>query len=319
MIPLALPRLLRRAGVLLAALHLAPLLGLAQESPGASPATIAFRETGDRLVFTFENRPLGEFVFRDTAILRPYLANLHAPDGTRVTRNHPPVAGADAMDHDTMHPGIWLGFGVVSGQDFWRNRGRIVHRKFSEPPQFRGGSLAFATESELISAEGKSLARMMNAITISGRSNAWRITWEATFHPDVEGFYFGDQEEMGLGVRVATGIAELRGGKITNSSGLTTAKGTWGRSAAWCDYSGFIAKKHVGVMVIPDPANPHPSWWHNRDYGVFVSNPFGRSSLKQGPVSQIAVKRGDSYRLRHTILLHSSAEATNPADLLKLK
>jgi hypothetical protein len=36
----------------------------------------------------------------------PYFANVHAPGGWKATRNHPPVTGVDAMDHDAMHPGI---------------------------------------------------------------------------------------------------------------------------------------------------------------------------------------------------------------------
>jgi len=48
--------------------------------------------------------------------------------------HHPPRAGKDSTDHDRMHPGIWLGFGDVSGVDFWRNRGRMEHVRFAEPP-----------------------------------------------------------------------------------------------------------------------------------------------------------------------------------------
>ena len=70
-----------------------------------------------------------------TRILRPYFCNVHAPGGIQVTRNHPPVAGQDATDHDTMHPGLWLAFGDINGQDFWRNKGRIEHVRFTEPPK----------------------------------------------------------------------------------------------------------------------------------------------------------------------------------------
>ena len=278
---------------------------------------IAFRQEPDRLVFTHRGQPLGEFVFRDPKILRPYLANLHAPDGTLVTRTHPPVAGVDATDHDTMHPGIWLGFGDISGHDFWRNKGRIVHQRFVEPPAVQDGVLSFSTESEMVTADGQPLAMMMSTIVIAERTGAWRITWDATIIPKADGFYFGDQEEMGLGARVATAITEKNGGVITSSAGTTTAKATWGKPAAWCDYSRVIGGKHAGIMIIPDPANPHSSWWHNRDYGVFVSNPFGRKSMKQGEVSQIKVKSGETYRLRHTILLHSGSGAVDHGSLLQ--
>ena len=292
-----------------------PLAAFSKDETGTPSGGLAFREEPGRLVLSKNGQQLGAFVFRDTEILRPYLANLRAPDGMPLTRTHPPVPGVDATDHDMMHPGIWLGFGDISGHDFWRNKGRIVHRKFISPPAIKDRALHFTTESDLVTAEGETLAQMMNAITLKPQRDAWRLTWGATFVPVIDGFYFGDQEEMGLGVRVPTPITEKNGGRIASSEGHTTAKGTWGKPAAWCHYSGVIAGKHVGVLVMPDPKNPHPSWWHNRDYGVFVSNPFGRKAMKQGKKSRIEVKRGEIYRLRHTIVLHSSVRAREPASL----
>ena len=80
-----------------------------------------------RFVVTFlrislGGQPIVDFVFRDERILRPYFANARVANGVQVTRNHPPILDVDAVDHDTMHPGIWLGFGDISGQDFWRNK-----------------------------------------------------------------------------------------------------------------------------------------------------------------------------------------------------
>jgi hypothetical protein len=80
----------------------------------------------DRFVITHGGKPVATYVFRDEKILRPYFAQVHAPDGTQVTRHHPPRPGIDAVDHDTMHPGIWLAFGDIGGVDFWRNKGRVA-------------------------------------------------------------------------------------------------------------------------------------------------------------------------------------------------
>lgn len=97
-------------------------------------ADFAVQQKPDRVIITDAGRPVTTYVFRDDKILRPYFANVHAPGGIQVTRNHPPVAGADPTDHDTMHPGVWLAFGDLSGQDFWRNKARVVHVRFVEPP-----------------------------------------------------------------------------------------------------------------------------------------------------------------------------------------
>jgi hypothetical protein len=256
---------------------------------------------------------VAEFVFKDARILRPYFANVHAPGGVKVTRNHPPVAGVDATDHDTMHPGIWLAFGDISGQDFWRNKGRIEHIQFTEPPMVKQGRLTFTTECRLRTAEGKTVCSLTNRFTLTQLTNAWLLGWDATFRSEEGDFTFGDQEEMGFGVRVATAITEKNGGLITSSSGLKTAKATWGQAAEWCDYSGTVDGRKLGITVMPDPRNFRPSWWHNRDYGVFVANAFGREAMKQGAKSVVTVKRGETFRLRYGAVIHDGLAANAQA------
>ena len=268
----------------------------------------------DRVVITHSGQPVAEFVFREEKILRPYFANLHAPGGLKVTRNHPPVAGVDAIDHDTMHPGIWLAFGDISGSDFWRNKGRIEHVRFIESPAVRDGRLTFATECRLRTVEGRTLCSLTNRFALSAQSNAWLLVWDATLRSDDGDFTFGDQEEMGFGARVATAITEKSGGVITSSTGLKTAKNTWGQPAEWCDYSGIVDGKPIGIMLLSDPKNFRLSWWHNRDYGVFVANSFGRAAMKQGDKSAVTVKRGEDFRLRFAAVIHASSEF-NPTNV----
>ncbi len=97
----------------LLALLLLPLVPAAAEE-------FRLEQREDRLVITWGPEPVAEYVFRDEKILRPYFANVHAPGGIPVTRTHPPDPDKDATDHADMHPGIWIGFGDVSGNDFWR-------------------------------------------------------------------------------------------------------------------------------------------------------------------------------------------------------
>ena len=275
-----------------------------------------FTEQPDRLVIAHSGQPVAEFVFRDEKILRPYFANAHAPGALKVTRNHPPVAGVDATDHDTMHPGIWLAFGDISGMDFWRNKGRIEHMRFTEPPVVRDGRLIFATECRLRAPDGRTLSALTNRFTLAAQTNAWLLTWDATFRSDDSDFTFGDQEEMGFGARVATAITEKNGGVITSSAGLKSAKSTWGQPAEWCDYSGTVDGKPIGITLLTDPKNFRPSWWHNRDYGVFVANPFGRAAMKQGDKSAVTVKRGDNFRLRFGAVIHAGSEF-NPTNAFR--
>ena len=268
----------------------------------------------DRLIVTHAEKPLGEYVWGDPKVLRPYFANLHGPGGTKITRNHPPVAGADATDHDTMHPGLWLGFGDISGVDFWRNRGRIEHVKFLAPPTATEDRITFATESELQKPDGKRMGVMVNRYTIARRSAGWLIVWDATFTATEQELVFGDQEEMGFGARVASECTEKNGGALVNSGGAKTAKTTWGKPAAWCDYSGTKGGQRVGITLMPGPKNFRESWWHNRDYGVFVANPFGRAAMGQGPKSAVAVKKDESLRLVFGAVLHDGKDHDPASD-----
>ncbi len=118
-------------------------------------AEFAVQQEPDRVIITDGGRPVATYVFRDDKILRPYFANVHAPGGIQVTRNHPPVPKVDATDHDTMHPGVWLALGDLSGHDFWRNKARIVHERFSEPPAVRDGQVTFTAENTFQAANGE--------------------------------------------------------------------------------------------------------------------------------------------------------------------
>lgn len=279
----------------------------------ANSGEFKLEEREDRVVITDGSEPVAEYVYGDEKILRPYFANVHVPGGTRVTRTHPPDPDQDASDHAEMHPGIWLGFGDVSGNDFWRNKGRIVHERFVLEPSATADRVSIVTVSTMQGEDGGKLAKVLSAFLLSRLPEGWRLDWNARITPQVDGFYLGDQEEMGLGVRVATPLSEKGGGLITSSEHLTTAAETWGKRASWCDYSGLIDGRRVGALVVPDPSNPHPSWWHNRDYGVFVSNPFGRKAMKQGEESRIEVKKGESYPFNHSVYLYAIDPEGKPA------
>src|SRR5690606_3150074 len=115
---------------------------------------------------------------------------------------------------------------------------------------------------------------------------------------------FGDQEEMGVGSRMATAITEKSGGEIRNSHGVRSARAVWGQPADWCDGSGKIDGRNCGVTLMAAPSNLRTSWWHTRDYGLMVANPFGRKAMKQGRASQVTVHRGEALHLCFAVVVH---------------
>ncbi|MFM7103714.1 MAG: DUF6807 family protein, partial [Verrucomicrobiota bacterium] len=287
---------------------------------GAGPAPGAgepwrVEERPDRLVIRRGEAPVAEFVFRDERIRRPYLANLHAPGGVQVTRHHPPRA-TDAPDHDTMHPGVWLGFGDLNGTDFWRNKARWEHGRFLGETAATADRLRFATEGSLVDPAGVRLGAVTNRLSLRAIPAGWLVIWEADLTAGPGGLVFGDQEEMGFGARVATPLTEKARGRIVSSTGEATAEKTWGQAFDWCDYSGVTGGRRAGLQLMGDPGNFRRSWWHNRNYGVFVANPFGREAMKQGPRSTVTVRPGETLRLRFGAVAHADAGGVDfdPAD-----
>lgn len=249
---------------------------------------------------SLEGRPVGAFHATHDKVLRPFLSQLRAPDGTAVTRAFPPVEGRDAVDHADTHPGLWLGFGDMGGSDFWRNKGRIEHVRFAGTPERDG-----LTQVARYVASGREVCTQTLRVTARPCAAGTLVTLDAAFRSDDGDFVFGDQEEMGIGIRMATPLTVKAGGRMTDSEGRVNEKEIWGKPAAWCDYSGTLDGRRIGVTLIPDPANFRPSWWHVRDYGVMVANPFGRAAMKQGEASRVVVKKGDVFRLRFGAWIHS--------------
>lgn len=278
------------------------LIVLVAPAPADHPH-VQFKRTADRVVLRIDGRPLATYVFRDAKILRPYLMDVHAPSGVRVTRNQPPVAGQDATDHETMHPGIWLAFGDLSGVDFWRNQGRVEHVEFVAAPREVPQGGEFVVRNRYVGPDGP-LCDEVCKISVWARPQATLLTWESEFQGQHE-FYFGDQEEMGLGIRVATPITVKHAGTLTNSLGGVNEKQVWGQQAAWCDYSGQIDGARAGMMIVPDPLNFRPSWFHARDYGLLVANPFGVRAFSGGDPGRVTIPVGKTLKLRFAVVVHA--------------
>jgi hypothetical protein len=289
---------------------LGPLLAIALLAPPANPAAerapaVAFRQEADRLSITVGGRPFATYVYRDPVIPRPYFAHVQTPCGIQATRNHPPRAD-DPDDHATFHPGIWLSFGDVDGNDYWRLKARVEHEAFASRPAGGPGRGTFAVRNAYRKAGGREqVCAELARYTILVRPYGTLLVWRSTFSSDRAGFTFGDQEELGLGMRVNSKISVEHGkGRITDAAGRTNGKGVWGRASDWVDYSGPIGDRRVGMALMPDPANFRPSWFHARDYGLVVANPFGRYAMTGGARSVVAVRQGEQFSLGFGILVY---------------
>jgi hypothetical protein len=265
----------------------------------------------------FEFRAGGEPFCRyapngNDAVRRPFFSAIHAPGGVEVTRPHPPQAGRDPEDHADMHPGLWTAFGSLGGRDFWRNKSccRVEHLKFTEAPRGGVGEAGFTAIQRYV-ADGGTLCEETCRVRIRVVPAGILVSVESELEARVD-LVFGDQQEMGFGVRLATPLLPAAGGRLLDSAGRVGEKEIWGREAAWCDGSGAAGGRRAGVALFAHPANGRPSRVHARDYGLIVLNPFGRRDFGQGDEERVPLGRGEKLRLRFAALFHGPS---SPADL----
>jgi hypothetical protein len=298
-----------------AALALSPAVA---PTHAAEPRVTFDTNQAGQVVIHIGDTLVARYVYDDPQISRPYFAHLRPPGGPQVSRHHPPVEGADVADHPTFHPGLWMSFGDLSGNDYWRNKAAVkqVHQEVSAEGNW------FAVRNRYLDQGDPSQtvceARVRYSFHL--RPAGYLLVWDSRFSSPRD-FYFGDQEEMGLGFRVATAIRverEAQGtipggnGRLVDSAGRVNGKEIWGNTAAWCDYSGTLDGQHAGMTLMCHPGNFRPSWFHARDYGLLLANAFGREAFGQGEASRVDVAVGSELRLRYGILVHASPAGKAP-------
>jgi len=267
-----------------------------------------FDQQPGKVTIKIDGQPITTYVYRDAKILRPHFAHVLAVGGIQVTRTHPPVKDKDPTDHDTMHPGVWMAFGDINGKDFWRNKACVrceglVNKPWSNGP--RGGFVV----RNVYEADTEVICRELCRFSFLSRPGGYLIIWDSMFSSAKGELAFGDQEEMGLGVRVASPIMvkSKQGGRILDNKGRSNERGIWGKPAQWCDYSGPIEGQWVGITVMADPANRHPTRWHVRDYGLMVANLFGRKAFRIKDGKTVKVDKGQVYRMRYGVYVHGNS------------
>jgi hypothetical protein len=296
----------------------------ARSAAAAEPSSteVNFVKGSGRVTVLIDGMPVAVYCYEDEKVRRPYFAHVRATSGIQVSRNQPPVAGQDSTDHSTYHPSLWMSFAELGGSDFWRNFARVKQVEFVEPPRDDTGRGSFVVHNQHLDQKDPSHVICDETVryTFVPHRDGFLILWDAKFSSDKE-FSFGDWEEMGLGLRVATPIRvgaktdvglPSGNGTITDSEGRKDEAEIWGNSADWCDYSGTIADELVGMTIFCHPQNFGPSWFHSRDYGMIVANPFGRQTFGKGEKSNVVVRPGESLRLRFGVLVHNGPLGSKP-------
>jgi hypothetical protein len=270
-------------------------------------------------------------------IAKPYFWPLNGPGGVALTRDWPLKKGRPDQSTDHVHQkSAWFGHGDVipegmtlvqkakdiTGVDFWTeetNHGQIVCTEVGTPSVSRDHG-QILTRNEWRTADGHKILDEARTIHLHSLGTPGRLlVVEIDLLASVVPITFGDTDEGSMGIRINDSLrAEIRNnkskerkkgpGRIENSAGKVGESACWGYLADWCDFSGPLEGKVVGLAILSDPSNPHPACWQSRGYGLMAANPFGRDHsgypAMKGRTDIVKLAKGDHLKLRYGILMH---------------
>jgi len=248
----------------------------------------------------------------DSESARPFLYPVIGPGGGCVTRHFPMVKDipGETTDHKH-HRSIWVAHGDVNGVDNWTEEpghGTIKHKLFLEQTSGPVFARVVALNDWLDNSDRKVMEEEREITVYNICDSACVLDMRVAFKATEGDVRFGDTKEGGIcSVRVATTMDGNKGGVITNSYGAITEAETWGKRAHWCDYSGPVGDRVVGIAIFDHPSNfRYPTYWHVRDYGLMTANPFALSAYKNDRSldGSHLVRQGSMFAFAYRIYIH---------------
>ena len=310
-------------------LVVASSLGLA----ASSFAAVEVKELDGKVRVEIDGQLFTEYCYKGAPHV--YYHPVIGPGGAKMTRSWP-MAEAEGEERDhPHHRSMWFSHGDVNGFDFWAENkpgakskekiGTIEHEKLLEA---KGGEKEGVVSARLkwVAPDGTIPVTSVQTLRVHDTKEDERVCdIEVTLTAGEKDVVFGDTKEGTMGIRIAETMRLKQPknhppgeGHIVNSEGIKDGA-TWGKKAAWVDYSGPVGGKTLGIGMFDHPKNPtHPTRWHVRDYGLFAANPFcGHEmdkSLEKGAAAY-KLPAGQSVTFKYRIFIHEGdAEAAKVAD-----
>lgn len=292
------------------------LAGSAMAADGKSGVNIT--EQDDKLRIEINGELFTEYHYKGAPHV--YFYPLIGPGSLPMTRNYPMVRDSEGEEHDhPHHRSLWYSHGEVNKMDFWSEgskAGKILHDKFIS---VKSGDTSGVIQSQdnWVAPDGTIVCTDERTFRVYARPNNERLfDFDITIKAGEKDVVFGDTKEGSFGVRIAETMRLSHGknkpglGHIVQSTGVRDDK-TWGKAAEWCDYSGPVSNKVVGIAIFDHPTNPrHPTTWHVREYGLFAANPFGLHDFEKKPAGagDLTIPAGKSITFRYRVYLHEGDE-----------
>ncbi len=203
--------------------------------------------------------------------IRPFMGPVYTSFGKSFTRFKP--------FHEE-HPhqrSVFVGIGDINGVDFWNEKGEGKGKMVFD-------SLLTLTDGETAVLSVKLVWKSVEAdeplldeirtIAFSVKDDCVAVDFSTKLTASYTAVSVGKTKEAGpLGIRVADELRADKGGSFTNSDGGVNEEFCWGKEALWCNYSGTIDDKNVGICCFDKSTNErYPTTWHVRNYGLMAPN-----------------------------------------------
>jgi hypothetical protein len=292
---------------------------------GAEPDRISIKVETGRFDF-FVGDELVTRYYTGSDLAKPYFWPLNAPGAVPVTRGWPMEKGLPKETTDHVHQksgwfchGDVIPEGVttipssdksVKGVDTWsetRGHGRIVcvsNEKISDS--------ALQTRNVWQDAAGTKFLEETRVISLQAAGPGRLLVLDINLDASICPITFGDTKEGAIGVRVNDQIRLTAKGPHSNlvdADGKSGETDVWGMFSNWCDYSGEVDGKLVGIAIFDATTNKPRACWHARAYGLMAANPFGRNRsgfpAQKGQTELVKLAKGEHLRFRYGIYLHT--------------
>jgi hypothetical protein len=296
------------------------LLFLAGAPGSAARAGVSIQHDAakSQYVVSVDGKPFTVYCYGEDFLDKPVFYPVMSPNGARVNREFPMVAGVpgESSDHPH-HQSLFFTYDEVNGTNFW-NPERTGRRIRQRTARADGNRLIADLAWE--DKDGKTVLDETKSVVFGGGGDVFWMDHTIVLRARVD-VSMGDTKEGAFGLRLNDTLKENGGsGRYVNAEGLETAANVWGKTSAWVAIRGQVKDKDtakpVTVAIFAHPAGYNsPPYWHARDYGLFAANPFARKGYDPTAPERITrLPLGDSLRLGFRLAVYGDQVAKTRLD-----
>ncbi len=208
----------------------------------------SFERHADRIDVACDGIAVGTYLHQHAELTRPAWINVRSLSGKPIARPFP-ATDPENNDHPWFHPGVWISYGYLDGHDYWRLDTPTRHDRFLAEPTVADDRLYFEVRNRYAAADGTLVCMEDVSYSLAKHEGGMLLAIDIHYRNPDRDFYFGDQEESGLGVRLDSAFrVDTGAGTILDNDGDENGAGVWGEGSQLGRLLGPHRRKPRGVL-----------------------------------------------------------------------